>query len=205
MSGINHAFDLAADDEEVVMQAAVAATSQGSSWSSWLPWNWSVFSWKETPRPLNGATKAGEQEGLAENWKKRRDLMLGTGIPLDGMQDATATAGGLGGAALDSAEDTAINLAMTLAGAGAADDAFDAANSARKAAMRARTVERTLRSLDGIPWGRYCSSGCEDVALKIRGAIGGDIFRITPKSAPLLGGRRGINSRCPFFISFSAA
>ena len=195
MSGINHAFDLAGDNDEVVMQAAVAATSQGSSWTSWLPWNWSVFSWGDSPpAPVNGATKMGEQEGLANNWKKRRDLMLENGIPLDGLQDTTATAGGLGGAALDSAEDTAVNLAMTLAGAGAADDAFDAANTTRKAAMRAKTIGRTLRSLDGVPWGRYCRFGCEDVATKIHSVIGGTVATILvagPNAGRLFLGRRG--------------
>ncbi len=37
-----------------------------------------------------------------------------------------------------------------------------------------------LRKLKGIPWGKCEPSGCEKVAIKIRNAIGGDIYRITP-------------------------
>tara|TARA_R110002072_G_scaffold303099_1_gene493493 strand:- start:219347 stop:223417 length:4071 start_codon:yes stop_codon:yes gene_type:complete len=135
MTGLNHNLDLAGGNDDVVQQAALAATSQGSSWSSWLPWNWSVFSWRETPRPLNGATRMGEQQGLANNWKVRRDLMLETGKDVSGLQAATATAGGLGGAALDHAESAAVDLTLHLAGAGSlkyGDDLIDLARSTRR-------------------------------------------------------------------------
>ena len=136
MSGINHAFDLASNDDEVVMAAAVAATSQSSSW--W-PWNWGIWHWNwEETRPLNGATQMGEQQGLADNWKVRRDLMLETGKDVSGLQTATATAGGLGNAALDYAESTAANLAL-MAIPGPADDAIVRANRLRKASIGYRS------------------------------------------------------------------
>lgn len=38
-----------------------------------------------------------------------------------------------------------------------------------------------------------CERGCEAVALQIQRHIGGDVVRITPKDAPMLGGFRGKN------------
>jgi hypothetical protein len=40
-----------------------------------------------------------------------------------------------------------------------------------------------LSKLEGVPWGKYCASGCEDVAARIQGAIGGDIVRIKPSAS----------------------
>ncbi len=37
-----------------------------------------------------------------------------------------------------------------------------------------------LSELDGVPWGKYCRSGCEGVAEKIQSTIGGKIHRIEP-------------------------
>ena len=57
----------------------------------------------------------------------------------------------------------------------------------------AKGVGDALRRLDDILWGRYCASGCEDVAAKIQGAIGGEIHRLKPSlpGASNLGLRSG--------------
>jgi hypothetical protein len=145
MSGINHAFDLASNDDEVVM-AAVVASSQGSSWN---PLNWSIWPWNWEPAPsVNGATLMGQEEGLKNNWKKQRDLLLETTGNTGGMQAATATAGGLGGAALDYAESTAANMTL-MAIPGPADDAIVRANRLRKASIgyRSFTAENLRTNL----------------------------------------------------------
>ena len=41
-------------------------------------------------------------------------------------------------------------------------------------------IEALLRKMDDIPWGQYCRSGCEDVAVRIQKAIGGEIHTIVP-------------------------
>ncbi|MDA1055684.1 MAG: polymorphic toxin-type HINT domain-containing protein [Planctomycetota bacterium] len=52
-----------------------------------------------------------------------------------------------------------------------------------------------LKGLDDVPWGKYCRTGCEDVAKNIQGAIGGKIHRIKPNASlpgrPRLGARGG--------------
>ncbi|MCK6501990.1 hypothetical protein L6R53_01060 [Myxococcota bacterium] len=59
-----------------------------------------------------------------------------------------------------------------------------------------RTAGRpaALTTLEGVPWGRYCASGCEDVAARIRGAIGGEIKTLRPTlpRAQTLGPRAGV-------------
>ncbi len=47
-----------------------------------------------------------------------------------------------------------------------------------------------------MPWGRFCQIGCEDVASKIQGAIGGEIHRFKPpRGASNLGPRGGIDTK----------
>ena len=48
-----------------------------------------------------------------------------------------------------------------------------------------------LRGLDDVPWGQIRRTGCEDVAKRIQGAIGGDIHRIAPRPGRFLGPHRG--------------
>ena len=49
--------------------------------------------------------------------------------------------------------------------------------------LASRGGAAALSKLEGVPWGKYCASGCEDVAAKIQGAIGGDIVRIKPSAS----------------------
>jgi RHS repeat-associated protein len=44
----------------------------------------------------------------------------------------------------------------------------------------------SLRELKDVQWGTYCRTGCEDIAQKIKSAIGGKIYRLNPA---LPGGR----------------
>ena len=52
-----------------------------------------------------------------------------------------------------------------------------------------------MKNVEGIPWGKYSRTGCEDIAQKIHGAIEGSIHQIKPKSSlpgtPNLGLRNG--------------
>lgn len=68
---------------------------------------------------------------------------------------------------------------------------------AQQAQGGVNAVRNTLNRLN-IQWGKYCASGCEDIAVQIQKAIGGKVHRITPSSslpgAPTLGQRGNIST-----------
>ncbi|MCP3994806.1 MAG: hypothetical protein GY722_07055, partial [bacterium] len=71
--------------------------------------------------------------------------------------------------------------------------ADDLLGLAADASRVSRGTAASLRKLDDIPWGRYCRTGCEDVANRIQATVGGEIHRIEPglPGARFLGPRGG--------------
>jgi hypothetical protein len=143
MSTINHTFDLAANNDEVVMAAAVAATSQ-STWDWWSPstWTWSEF--------MYGLPKNHSNAGMARH--NRTLIGLGSTAGTQQLHNGTAFDGGAGGAVLDHTRDMLLNGAGQAAGIGMlrfGDEAVDAANALR----RGRTVNNVAGHLAG-PVGR---------------------------------------------------
>ena len=61
----------------------------------------------------------------------------------------------------------------------------------------AKGVADRLKRIDSIPWGKYRPNGCEDVAMKIQGAIGGTVHRIKPHSSLPKNANLGLRSGQP--------